>query len=362
MNHSKMEKTNKGLKTILVIGLILLALVVAGFSYFVYVLLPGKIAASIVAKSKIRLAIHWTPKDDGFAYKDVSFKTPEDIVISGWWMPPKVHKPLGTILLSHGIFKNRGQMLSRAEFLVKAGYQVLLFDQRGEGLSGESPVSGGVLEAGDYLAAVHYLEDSHHLVRPLVFMGFSMGAISSIRAAAQYPQVDAVIADSPLPNGKSYVAQRTLGGVFTRLPGFLDLCLKDYDLLTGLNLTATDLDLAPVVAHFNEVPILYITGEADDLARSSEVRQLFNMTQTHHRALVYVPDAGHEQTYLIAPEAYEQAVKGFLKEVRDHFPEPDQKELLKNAKVLPMQQPKESLSKKLEAFFLKKVHSTQPMK
>lgn len=361
MNNFKTERTNKRFKVVLFLGLGFLVLVSAVFYYFVYVLLPGKIASSIVDKSKIRLAIHWTPQDDGFKYRDVTFKTGDGIVISGWWMPGKSRKISGTVLLSHGIFKNRGQVLNRAEFLVKAGYQVLLFDQRGEGLSGDSPVSGGVLEARDYLAAVHYLEDKHHLIRPLVFMGFSMGAISAIRAASQYPQVDAVIADSPLPNGKSYVSRRTLGGIFTNLPGFLDVCLKDYDLLTGLNLTAMDLDLTPVVARFNEVPILYITGESDDLARSSEVRELFNETKSYHRALVYVPGAGHEQTYLSAPEAYEQAVIGFLKEVRDHFPEPDQEELLKNAKVIPME-PKESLSKKLESFFLKKDHSTQPIK
>jgi alpha-beta hydrolase superfamily lysophospholipase len=250
--------------------------------------------------------------------------------------------------LTHGIFKNRGQVLSRAEFLVKAGYQVLLFDQRGEGLSGESPVSGGLIEARDFLGAVQYLKANHRLTKPLVFMGFSLGAISALRAATQSTDVDAVIADSPLPNGRSYVAQRTLGGIFTGLPGFLDACLKHYDLLTGLTLTPADLDLATVVPKFNEVPVLYITGEMDDLARSPEVRKLFNLTQTHHRALVYVPGAGHEQTYSAEPQAYEQAVKSFLKEVREHFPEPDQTELLKHAKVLHPAPAKKSVMKEIK--------------
>jgi len=330
-----------------------LILFLAGGLYFIYGYLPEKIAASIFDRSKTRQPLKWNPQEDAFHYEDVTFKTNEGIALSGWWMPSKTKKPLGTVLLTHGIFKNREQMLTRAEFLVKAGYQVLLFDQRGEGLSGESPVSGGALESGDFVAGVTYLNDAHRLVRPLFFMGFSMGAISAIRAANAYPQVDGVIADSPLPNGKSYVSRRTLGGVFTALPGFLDACLKDYDRLTGLSLTTQDLDLGPVVSRFQDVPILYITGEADDLAKSSEVRALFVLTQTHHRSLVYIPEAGHEQTYSASPESYERAVKSFMEEVRNHFPEPDPEEMFKKAKIINVP-PKKDPVKQLEGFFKKK--------
>jgi uncharacterized protein len=310
-----------------------LGLAATGFLYFSYFFLPEKVAESIQAKSKIRLPLHSTPQNDGFSYKDVFFPTSDGVTLSGWWMPAKSHKPLGTVILSHGVFKNRGQVLSRAEFLVKTGYQVLLFDQRGEGQSGESPVSGGVLEAGDYLAAVSYLKANHHLEKPLAFLGFSLGAISAIRAAPQCADVDAVIADSPLPNVRSYVSRRGMGGAFAELPGFFSRCLADYDQLTGLTLKPSDLNLEPIVRQFNEKPILYITGEADDLARSEEVRKLFNETQSNHRSLVYIPEAGHEQTYSSRPAVYEQAVKNFLTEVKENFPEPDEKDFLKNVKL-----------------------------
>jgi alpha-beta hydrolase superfamily lysophospholipase len=327
------SKPNHWLKLLRTVFFIVLGLSAAGFLYFSYFFLPEKVAESISAKSKTRLALSSTPKDDGFFYQDISFTTSDGVTLSGWWMPAKSHKPLGTVILSHGVFKNRGQVLSRAEFLVKAGYQVLLFDHRGEGQSGESPVSGGVLEAGDYLAAVSYLKASRHLVKPLVFLGFSLGAISAIRAAPQCPDVDAVIADSPLPNVKAYVSRRGMGGAFAELPGFFSRCLTDYDQLTGLSLKPSDLNLEPIVRQFNEKPILYITGEADDLARSEEVRKLFNETQSNHRSLVYIPDAGHEQTYSSHPAVYEQAVKNFLIEVKEHFPEPDEKDFLKNVKL-----------------------------
>jgi alpha-beta hydrolase superfamily lysophospholipase len=302
----------------------------AAFLYFAYGYLPEKVAGSIVARSRIRQPLTTTPRAAGFAYRDVSFKTQDGISISGWWLPPaKGQVPRGTVLMSHGIFKNREQVLTRAEFLSSKGYQVLLFDHRGNGLSGEAPTSGGVLEAGDYLASVEYLKSEHWLKKPLIFFGFSMGAMSALRAVNQDPKVDAVIADSPLPNVKAYVSRRTIGGSFTGLPGFLKVCLRDYDRLTGLSLTVRDLDLTGVVQQLHEKPVLYITGEKDDLAKPEEVRNLFNATDSHHRRLVYIPEAGHEETYLKFPLIYEKAIASFLSDLRAGFPQPTQEEIFK---------------------------------
>jgi uncharacterized protein len=304
---------------------LVMVLLLAGGLGFVYEVLPGKVAQSIVAKSQVHQPITETPKDYGLNhYEDVSFTTSDGITLSGWWIPiPKSRKTLGTILLSHGVFKNRQQVLSRAAFLSHLGYQTLLFDQRGEGLSGNSPVSGGLLEAGDYLAAEAYLESRHALRKPVVFFGFSLGAMSALRAAVKAPQVDAVIADSPLANIESYVSRRTMGGTFSSMPGFLPRVLEAYDLLTGLSLRVEDLDLMPVVAQLGEIPVLYITGENDNLAKPEEVRQLFEHTSSHHRRLIYIPDAGHEETYKKYPVIYEKVVTEFLTDLRNGFPKPD---------------------------------------
>lgn len=204
----------------------------------------------------------------------------------------------------------------------------MLFDLRGEGLSGNSPISGGLWESNDFLAAEKFLDGRKELKKPVVFFGFSLGAMCAIRAAVGAPQVDAVIADSPLPNIKAYVARRTLGGVFSFLPGFLPSCLKDYDQLTGLTLAPKDLDLTPIVGQLGQTPILYITGESDDLAKSDEVRKLFEHTSAHHRRLVYMPDSGHEETYIKFPVIYEKVVTNFLTDVSNGFPKPDDEKLL----------------------------------
>jgi uncharacterized protein len=300
---------------------VLLAAAVAGGFYFIYSILPEKVAQGIDAKAQVRQPLTRTPKDDGFAYKDVGFTAADGVTLSGWWMPPAGgQKALGTVLLSHGIFKNREQVLSRAEFLAQAGYQVLLFDHRGNGLSGKSPISGGLFESRDYAAAVEYLKASHRLRKPVVFFGFSMGAMSALRAAVNNPDLGAVIADGPLSNIKSYVSRRTIGGSFSSLPGFLHQCLADYDRITGLSLTEADMNLVPVVQQLHDVPVLYITGEGDDLAKSEEVRQLFAETPSQQRRLVYIQGAGHEETYKKSPMIYRKVVLEFLTDLRNGFP------------------------------------------
>lgn len=320
MNQNNSKKTNiPWLK----IALALLILLVAGGTYVIYNVLPEKVAQGIVAKAQVRCPLTESPKDYGITvYQDVSFTTSDGVSLVGWWLPVK-GKPAGTVILAHGVFRNRQQMLGRAAFLWNMGYQALLFDTRGEGQSGPSPVSGGLLEANDFLAAESFLESKHQLKKPVVFFGFSMGAMSALRAAVKAPEVEAVIADSPLANIRSYVSRRTIGGKFTSLPGFLTQCLKDYDRLTGLALTEKDLDLLPVVEQLKDSPVLYLTGQGDDLAKSDEVQQLFQHTPAPHRRLAFLPEAGHEETFQKYPMIYEKLVKEFLADLKNGFPQTD---------------------------------------
>ncbi len=296
-------------------------LLLAGSLVFVYLVLPGKVAATIADKARLHQSLTTDPSQDGFAFENVSYPTDDGVTLSGWWMPAKERMPRGTILLSHGVFKNREQVLARAEFLVRGGYQVLLFDHRGHGLSGGSAVSGGLLESEDFPAGVRFLKSRHLLEEPVVYFGFSLGAIAALRAGARGMDVQAVIADSPLPNLRAYVSRRTPAGPLVWMPGFLGLCLSAYDGATGLKLTAGDLDLVPVVKNLKGLPVLYLTGEDDDLARRQDVQRLFNQSASLHPWLVVLPQAGHEQTSSQDPVVYEKVVLDFLTQLKEGFPE-----------------------------------------
>ncbi|HET9869134.1 MAG TPA: hypothetical protein VFR02_01375, partial [bacterium] len=114
------------------LGAALLAL--AGFLYFVYGYLPAQVGKALTERAKVRQPLTTTPKADGLAYQDAAFTAADGVPLKGWWLPSAAPgKARGTVILTHGVFKNREQVLARAEFLARAGYQVLLFDLRGCG-------------------------------------------------------------------------------------------------------------------------------------------------------------------------------------------------------------------------------------
>jgi len=68
------------------------------------------------------------------------------------------------------------------------------------------------------LGAVDYVKSKPELNQEIVLMGFSMGASTSILAAAREPAVSAVIADSPFADLKNYLNDKL--SVWTELPSF----------------------------------------------------------------------------------------------------------------------------------------------
>ena len=91
--------------------------------------------------------------------------------------------------------------MPRAAFLVRGGYNVLAVDLRGHGESTAKYASPGYLEARDVLGAVHYIRTRGEQ-GPIAVLGLSYGAVASLLAAEQSPDIAAVIADGAFPTGK----------------------------------------------------------------------------------------------------------------------------------------------------------------
>jgi pimeloyl-ACP methyl ester carboxylesterase len=307
-------------KTIFILSGGLLGLLLIGLG-LVYLYLPTRVAESIIAESKIRKPIEVLPGKYDLKYQSVTFETSDHIKIVGWWIPSmKRGYPLGTIIMSHGLGHNRDQMLSRAAFLSKAGYQILLFDLRGNGESQYFPLSGGVFEAKDFSGALKFLKKIHKNQAPIIYFGLSLSAMAALRSAVHHPSVKGVIADSPLPNIQSFVAHKRWVGWIVYLPYFLRQCLSIYDQKTGLPLRLREFNLCNVVKQLRHTPVLYFVGEEDQLISSRAIRHLFNCTACPHRQLVFVPNAQHAKTFNAFKMIYEKIVLNFLNEIKKGFP------------------------------------------
>jgi pimeloyl-ACP methyl ester carboxylesterase len=147
----------------------------------------------VVGKHPYWRALRAQPKDFGLEAEDVSFQSLDGIHLTAWYIAarPAAH---GTVIIAHGINGNRSDMLPRAAFLVRDGFNTLLIDLRGHGESGGDYAGPGYMESFDVLAGVNYLR-KRGAQAPIVTMGHSYGAVAALFAGAQSPDVAGVISD-----------------------------------------------------------------------------------------------------------------------------------------------------------------------
>ena len=118
----------------------------------------------------------------GSAYEEVRFETSDGLKLEGWYVPSRN----GAAVIA---FPGRKGPQSRARFLARHGYGVLLFDRRGEGESEGDPNSYGWDGDRDVKAAIAYLQ-SRSDVDPdrIGGIGLSVGGEMLLETAAEPPR------------------------------------------------------------------------------------------------------------------------------------------------------------------------------
>jgi alpha-beta hydrolase superfamily lysophospholipase len=159
----------------------------------VWGLLPAVRAYTLLRNNRSQIAPNTS--GIGIPVQDVSFTASDGVRLDGWLAVTSPHAP--TIILAHGFKGSRVEMLPWARFLYAAGYNVLLFDERGCGQSDGWGITLGTREPDDVVGAVRYLEGRADLTNKYYgALGISLGAGVVLLAAAQVKALVAVVADS----------------------------------------------------------------------------------------------------------------------------------------------------------------------
>lgn len=162
-----------------------------------------------------------TPAKAGLAYEDIWLTAADGTRLHAWWLPAKAGVAVkGTVLHLHGNGGNLAWHLGGSYWLPEQGYQVLLLDYRGYGLSEGVPALPEVYQ--DLDAAFAWLEAAP-MVRdkPLVVLGQSLGGALASHHLAERPQrrarVDALVLDG-VPASYRGVARHMLAGSWLTWP------------------------------------------------------------------------------------------------------------------------------------------------
>lgn len=254
------------------------------------------------------LALERNPAQFGLDYEDVNFESAGDnIPLRGWYIDSPGDR---VILLLHGMEGNRASEtdLSLARALMQHDYDVLMFDFRAHGESGDAPMSVGEHEVRDLAGAVRFLQGRG--VQTMGVLGMSMGAVTTLNGAADLPELRALVLDSPFAQASALIAnelpQRSgLPGWF--IPGMVLMGKLLYNIHLDENNPIRGME------RLGTRPVLHIHGTNDTTIPLSQALLLNQAgAQNPNMEAWMVEGAGHTGAYMFNPAVYEARVFAFF--------------------------------------------------
>lgn len=230
-------------------------------------------------------------------YQTVDLLTEDGIRLTAWYTPPKQDT---VILLAHGYGNDRPEWVY--EILARTGYGILAWDARAHGESDGEISTFGYLEVFDVKAAL-----DHALSQPGVehvgAWGGSMGAATLVRAAARYPEIEALFIDSSFAS---------LEDVFDYLvPYPLINPLAKFITQLRIGISMDEISQVDDIGKISPRPVYIVQSAGDAVAPPDSGEKLYNAAG-EPRFLWVEEKAPHMQTFLDDPRRYKKRLIDFF--------------------------------------------------
>lgn len=262
----------------------------------------GPLVASALMTHWVRFAETTDPGQlTGADYSPAAYLASDGTRIQGWLMPCGDPASDASVILAPGRSMGKSMLVPLATRLNLAGYSVLIIDLRGEGASGGHSRGLGVTESQDVIGAVNYLRWSHpRQSRHIFAMGISQGATAVLAAAAADARIEAVVADSPLPNPRDELKE-----IAGALPGplgdyFRQATFPLASLQAGCDLSSKG--AGRCIGQIGPRPVLLVYGQDDALVPQEAIGQMY--AQARPSLLWRAPQAGHGEALLRHGDEY----------------------------------------------------------
>jgi fermentation-respiration switch protein FrsA (DUF1100 family) len=326
--------------------------------------LRRELTADLIREADASLAVTHSARED------FNVRAADGVILRGWKLvPPNPHGDW--VLLFHGVADNRVGVIGQSEFLLRAGYSIVMMDARAHGASAGPIATYGWLERQDTKAVIDALLASlvpggvnaeRHVANspaqtaaprhplgsvpivpihqgtapepsgaqrsppfgiphetpappPHIFaLGESMGAGLALQSAAADPRIEAVVAEAPFASLREasydYAGLRRsplLGKTLFR--PFSWLLIYRGEQISGIDI----LEVSPVKSVASRpFPILLICDEKDDALPCRHAEQILNAA-TGPKQLWVVPGAFHTAAIGFEPAEFERRVLTFFK-------------------------------------------------
>lgn len=217
-----------------------------------------------------------------------------------------------TVVVLHGVKKNRTDVLRAALALRQSGLNVLVFDGRAHGDSEGRYVTYGFYERRDVETAIEWLITEKKIDRNSVGLaGESMGAAIALQVAARNEWIGAVWADSPFASlhrvSKEFLCRVThLPGAVINPVVWTTIQVANYR--GNFDVKAVDpLSLAASI----QCPVFLVHGTADQLIATAHSQNIFDALGGE-KEIWFVEGARHARSVRHAKKEYSERLIGFF--------------------------------------------------
>ncbi|HLJ41415.1 MAG TPA: alpha/beta fold hydrolase [Candidatus Acidoferrales bacterium] len=248
---------------------------------------------------------------DGAVCQEFDVSAQDGVILRGW--KARAKSPNGHwVMLFHGHSDNRVGTISYADFLLRAGYSVVMMDARAHGASGGTMATYGWKERWDTKSIVAALYDTEN-PRRLFALGESMGAAIALQSAAVEPRISAVVAEASFSN----LREVTYDYAGLQFSPWLGKTLFRPATIVALRAAEKEggfrgHDVSPEEAVSDRAfPVLLICGTLDRRIPCRHARRIFRAA-TGPKKLWVVRGAQHTGAYGIDPAEFKRRVLVFF--------------------------------------------------
>lgn len=236
------------------------------------------------------------PTKYGVVYENVTFPSEDKTKLHGWFLKPKRETLVrGTVVFHHGNAGSIGYHLPFVVWLVREGYQVLLYDYRGYGKSEGTIARQGLVE--DTRAAIVYVQTRKDVdVQKIISYGHSLGGAKSL----------AGLGEKMVSGVKGVIC-------FAGFASYQDMARR-FAGQTGENLVTDDHSPRDVVAQISPVPLLIVHGRADRTVPLEQGELLYKKAK-EPKTIFRVPEGGHTRALWMNDGEYRKRVLAWMNEI-----------------------------------------------
>ncbi len=232
----------------------------------------------------------------------VQFESRDGLKIAGWFFPGTNG---ATVIL---VQNSRADMIPHADYLHRSGFSVLMLGFRY--WESEGNVSTlGAREPWDIEGAVDYLKKRPGVDPERIgVQGISLGAASSILAAAETPMIKGVVAESAFKSVSSVIEssfEKVVG-----LPSFPFAPVSKFICKLRLGVDLDKVVPAKVIGKISPRPVFLIDDLKDELLPGDSAEVLYGAARKP-KVLWQIPGCLHGKGWECAPKEYESRVLAF---------------------------------------------------